>query len=132
MPEVAIDNPWDADTPVTVRHLLEHTAGFDDMHFNEAYVLDDAPDLPLEQVLHAQSGVAAGALEARARGCRYSNPGYGVAGLVVEKVSGQSFDEFVEERIFRPLEMTTSSFRRSPPDDDRRWRGAMPGAPARR
>ena len=34
-PEIAIDNPWDDTDPVRVIHLLQHTAGFDDMHFNE-------------------------------------------------------------------------------------------------
>ena len=34
-PDVRIDNAWMIDEPVRVIHLLEHTAGFDDMHFNE-------------------------------------------------------------------------------------------------
>jgi CubicO group peptidase (beta-lactamase class C family) len=115
-PEVAVVNPWEASTPVTVRHLLEHTAGFDDMHFNETYVLDGAPDLPLDVVL--QRNPASRRVRWRP-GTRmsYSNPGYGVAGLVVEKVSGKPFEEYVEERIFRPLEMSTSSFRLAPDDD---------------
>lgn len=33
-PEVPIDNPWAATDPVRVVHLLEHTAGFDDLHLN--------------------------------------------------------------------------------------------------
>ena len=37
-PEIAIDNPWHDTDPVRVIHLLQHTAGFDDMHFNERYV----------------------------------------------------------------------------------------------
>ena len=122
VPEVAIDNPWGADTPVTVRHLLEHTAGFDDMHFNEAYVLGATPDLPLEQVLQLNPASRRVRWKPGTR-MSYSNPGYGVAGLVVEKVSGQSFDDYVEERIFRPLEMTTSSFRRAPTDDPALARG---------
>ena len=116
LPEVAIDNPWTAQTPVTVRHLLEHTAGFDDMHFNETYVLGDTPDLPLEQVLQLNPASRRVRWKPGTR-MSYSNPGYGVAGLVVEKVSGKPFDEYVEERIFRPLEMTTSSFRLAPNDD---------------
>ncbi len=38
-PEVAITNPWQNDHPVTLLHLLEHTAGFDDIHFQD-YVVD--------------------------------------------------------------------------------------------
>ena len=46
-----IVNPWEVNDPVRVIHLLQHTAGFDDMHFNETYVVDGAPDRPLEEVL---------------------------------------------------------------------------------
>ncbi len=116
LPEVTIDNPWAMSTPVTVRHLLEHTAGFDDMHFNETYVVDDAPDLSLEDVLRRNPASRRVRWRPGTR-MSYSNPGYGVAGLLVEKVSGTPFDEYVEERIFRPLEMTTSSFRHPAADD---------------
>ena len=50
-PDVAIENAFA--TPVTVIELLQHTAGFDDMHFNEMYNLHDPPDQPLE-VVHSQ------------------------------------------------------------------------------
>src|SRR5829696_2449835 len=46
--EIRIDNAWEPAHPVRVIHLLQHTAGFDDMHFNEMYNVNDRPDLPLE------------------------------------------------------------------------------------
>ena len=42
-PELEIANPWEATRPITVANLLEHTAGFDDMHFNEMYVRSKQP-----------------------------------------------------------------------------------------
>lgn len=33
-PEIAIHNPWEDKLPVSILHLLEHTAGFDDIHYN--------------------------------------------------------------------------------------------------
>lgn len=39
----------------------------------------------------------------------YSNIHYLAAGLIIEKVSGKSFDEFIKERIFTPLKMTTTN-----------------------
>ncbi|TMN60019.1 serine hydrolase, partial [Pseudoalteromonas piscicida] len=36
-PEINIDNPWHETSPIRVVHLLEHTAGFDDMHFKNFY-----------------------------------------------------------------------------------------------
>jgi Beta-lactamase len=40
----------------------------------------------------------------------YSNPGYGVAGYVIEKVSGEPFDRYIRENILAPLGITTGDF----------------------
>ena len=93
-----------------LRHVLEHTAGFDDMHFNETYVLDSTPDLPLEEVLHRHPASRRVRWKPGTR-MAYSNPGYGVAGLVIDKVTGTPYRRGHHERIFTPLDMGTSSFR---------------------
>lgn len=108
VPDVRIDNPWNAVEPVRVRHLLEHTAGFDDMHFNEVYVLDDAPDLPLDEVLLRNPASRRVRWRPGTR-MSYSNPGYAVAGHVIEAVSGKPFEEFIRERILTPLGMRDSA-----------------------
>jgi CubicO group peptidase (beta-lactamase class C family) len=108
-PLVAIDNPWEASDPVTVRHLLQHTAGFDDMHFNEMYNVTDPPDVPLADVLKKNPASRRVRWRPGTR-MAYSNPGYGVAGYVLEQVTQQSYEEVIAERIFRPLGMSTSSF----------------------
>ncbi len=133
VPEVAIENPWAEAAPVTVRQLLEHTAGFDDMHFNEMYVLDDGPDLPLTDVLMRNPASRRVRWRPGTR-MSYANPGYAVAGLVVEKVSGTPYDEFIEQRIFTPLEMPTSSFRLAPEADSALAQGyaAAAGPPVTR
>jgi CubicO group peptidase (beta-lactamase class C family) len=109
VPEVRIDNPWEATEPVRVRHLLEHTAGFDDMHFNEIYVLDGAPDRPLDEVLLRNPASRRVRWRPGTR-MAYSNPGYAVAGRVLEAASGKPFDTFIREHIFTPLAMTASTF----------------------
>jgi CubicO group peptidase (beta-lactamase class C family) len=109
-PEIEIDNPWEAEHPVRVIHLLQHTAGFDDMHFNERYVPDGEPERPLEQVLQ---------INPRSRRVRwppgtrmaYSNPGYAVAGRLIEKITEQSYEDYIAREILEPLAMLTSSFR---------------------
>lgn len=116
MPDIAIDNPWEATDPVRVRHLLEHTAGFDDMHLNEIYVVDDTPDRPLEDVLRLNPASRRVRWRPGTR-MAYSNPGYAVAARVVEVVSGKPYDQFISERILTPLEMTTSGFAVAPADD---------------
>jgi CubicO group peptidase (beta-lactamase class C family) len=121
-PSVHIENPWESDSPVRVIHLLQHTAGFDDMHFNEMYNLSDEPDLPLDQVLR---------INPRSRRVRwrpgtrvaYSNPGYAVAGYVLEFQSGQPFEDVIAEKIFEPTGMASSSFRLTPDDEKLLARG---------
>ncbi len=113
--EVAFNNPWEAGDPVRVIHLLQHTAGFDDMHFNEIYNVEDEPDVPLIDALRRNP---------RSRDVRwrpgtrvsYSNPGYAIAGYLVEKITGKPYEDFIAERTFAPLGMTTSSFRLRPED----------------
>ena len=63
-------------------HLLEHTSGFDDMHFNEAYNIKDPPDIPLNDVLAINPHSRIVRWEPGTRAA-YSNPGYGVAGYVI-------------------------------------------------
>ena len=97
-------------------HLLQHTAGFDDMHFNELYNMTDPPDLPLLR------GAGAQPASRRVRwrpGTRmsYSNPGYAVAAAVLEQVTGKPYEDVIRDRIFAPLGMRTSSFVLSDQDD---------------
>lgn len=114
--EVPINNPWEAGDPVRVIHLLQHTAGFDDMHFNETYNVQAPPDLPLLDVLRRNTRTR----DVRWRpGTRvsYSNPGFAVAGYLVEKITGQPYEDFVAKRTFRPIGMITSSFRLTKADE---------------
>ena len=109
-PEVDIDNAWQIDEPVRLIHVLEHTAGFDDMHFNEIYNVSHPADLPLEEVLRLNPASRVVRWKPGTR-MSYSNPGYGVAGYVIEKVTGQKYEDRIAERIFKPTGMTSSSFR---------------------
>jgi CubicO group peptidase (beta-lactamase class C family) len=107
-PKIAIQNPFRA-SPVTVLHLLQHTAGFDDMHFDEMYNVLDAPDIPLADVL-ARNPASRRVRWRPGTRMSYSNPGYGVAGYVLEQVTGRPYETVIRDRIFNPLGMQTSSF----------------------
>jgi CubicO group peptidase (beta-lactamase class C family) len=113
-PKIAIQNGFRG-SPVTVLHLLQHTAGFDDMHFDEMYNVQDAPDIPLADVL-ARNPASRRVRWRPGTRMSYSNPGYGVAGYVLEQVTGRPYEAVIRDRIFNPLGMHTSSFTLT--DDD--------------
>ncbi|MEO7158781.1 MAG: serine hydrolase domain-containing protein, partial [Vicinamibacterales bacterium] len=115
-PEIEIDNAWDPGDPVRVIHLLQHTAGFDDMHFNEMYKVAGAADLPLEQVLQINPSSRVVRWRPGTR-MSYSNPGYAVAAYVLEKVTGEKYEDRIAEKIFKPAGMPTSSFRLTKADE---------------
>ena len=109
-PDIDIDNAWQIEEPVRLIHVLEHTAGFDDMHFNEMYNVSHPAELPLGEMLRLNPASRVVRWKPGTR-MSYSNPGYGVAGYVIEKVTGQKYEDRIAEEIFKPTGMTSSSFR---------------------
>jgi CubicO group peptidase (beta-lactamase class C family) len=114
-PEVAIDNAWELTDPVRVIHLLEHTSGFDDMHFNEVYNRDHPPDMPLADALRVNPRSRVVRWRPGTR-MSYSNPGYAVAGYILEKVTGEKFEDRIAGHIFKRAGMESSSFYLTPAD----------------
>ena len=88
--------------PITIRHLLTHTSGLID--YEEVMPEDQATQLRDSDVLRLQEGQDR-LYFAPGSHYRYSNGGYSLLALIVEKISGQSFQQFLHERIFRPLGM---------------------------
>ena len=96
-----------------LHQLLTHTAGFEERTFdrirleaNEVMRLEEFLEKNMPSQVFAPGKIGA-----------YSNYGMALAGLVVEKVSGMSFEEFVQENIFTPLEMNQASFEISAIDE---------------
>ena len=90
---------------VTVRQLLHHTSGLPDY---EEFV----PDTQTAQVHDADVprliAQASGPKFAAGTKYDYSNTGYALLALIVERASGRRFADFLRERIFVPLGMTTT------------------------
>jgi CubicO group peptidase (beta-lactamase class C family) len=97
--------------PVTLRNILTHTAGFEESaRGNFSYDPKGPP--PLGDVLKAQRPqrvFAPGTTPA------YSNHATAIAGHIVARVSGMSFDDYLDRNIFGRLGMTKSSFRQPLP-----------------
>ncbi len=121
-PEIIIDNPWHATDPVRVIHVLQHTAGFDDMHFNDRYAADGAPTLSLTDALNLNPSARRVRWQPGTR-ASYSNVGYGVAGFILEKLAGEPYEDYIKREIFDPLEMSTSNFRLTSDDEPLLARG---------
>jgi CubicO group peptidase (beta-lactamase class C family) len=101
---------------ITIRHLLNHTSGLADY---EDLMPPVDPSLPVEKVQISDPGVLDLLIQQKVGkfgpGTRwaYSNSGYVLLGLIVERVSGRPFAEFLRDRIFAPLRMTnTMAFER--------------------
>jgi CubicO group peptidase (beta-lactamase class C family) len=108
--DVEIDNAWMVDNPVRLIHILQHTAGFDDMHFNEIFNRSHPADMPLVEVLRLNPASRVVRWQPGTR-MSYSNAGYAVAGHIIEKVTGEKYEDRIAEHIFKPAGMTESSFR---------------------
>lgn len=96
---------------ISIRHLLTHTGGLPDYYdVLEEEVGDSMPDTETAMEFLAGWGEP---LFAAGDRFEYSNPGYEMLALVVERVSGQTFGQFLEENIFEPLGMQSTVVRDS-------------------
>jgi len=91
--------------PITIRHLLTHTSGLID--YEDVIPETFKPQLHDADVLRL--------LESQDRtyfkpgsDYRYSNSGYALLALIVERASGRTFATFLRERIFQPLGMSNT------------------------
>jgi CubicO group peptidase (beta-lactamase class C family) len=87
---------------VTLRQLLDHTGGLID--YEDLIPPDRTAQLNDQDVLRMLSATPRSYF-APGSAYRYSNTGYVLLGLVVEKASGKTLQDFLKERIFQPLHM---------------------------
>jgi CubicO group peptidase (beta-lactamase class C family) len=97
--------------PITVRNVMTHTPGFDET-VEELFVADAKEFKPLGNYLKAHLPARIyppGTIPA------YSNYGATLAGYIVQRVSGEPFEQYADEHIFKPLGMQHSTFRQPLP-----------------
>lgn len=131
-------NPFYPNQPITVRHLATHTSGINDtnQYMEKSWVITENQDLtnvnigydeqrlnpwkkniPMEEYLIGYL-IENGAHYQKdnyinfkpGERYNYSNIGATLAALIIEKVTGKSFDSFTEEHILKPLRMNTTGW----------------------
>ncbi len=108
--KIGLDDPltkYFADAPsewkhVTVRELLSHTAGFGDYPKNFDFRKDWTEDQELKLIESIPLAYPPGTKWA------YSNFGYVTLGILIHRVTGEFYGDFLQQRIFRPLGMTST------------------------
>jgi CubicO group peptidase (beta-lactamase class C family) len=93
--------------PVTLRHILTHTPGFEDGGMGYLIVDDPGRAIPLLDAMERYQPKRVNPPGAQSA---YSNYGTALAGLMVANVSGMPFNDYIQRNIFEPLGMNDSSF----------------------
>ncbi|MFB6549651.1 serine hydrolase [Streptomyces sp. NPDC056405] len=96
LPELRLADPYAA-KQLTVRHLLTHTSGIDGDIFTDTGRGDDCVERYVDEL------GAAARIHPPGATFSYCNSGFVLAGRVIEKLTGTSWDGAIEERLFSPL-----------------------------
>jgi len=105
IPSFSIRNFYEGEAPITVNHLLTHTSGLMIDYYvhstgEKKYSNADYLSQLQKEYLCFKPGSA----------CKYSNIGYRLLGMIIEQVTGEQFESYLEKEVFKPLGMDNSSF----------------------
>jgi len=104
----------DPQHPVTFRHLLTHTSGLP-ADFGPFPVWGDTVPPSLDDYLRQSLKVSRAPLVK----VEYSNTAFTLVGYLVQKLSGVSYKQYIQDNIFTPLEMTSTAFEPRPDMEER-------------
>jgi CubicO group peptidase (beta-lactamase class C family) len=108
LPSIRIDNPWAARTPVTLRHLLDHTAGLDDVRLWQVFTRDVDPRAPLAGAFDRGGDLLRIRSEPGTQ-FSYSNMGYTLAAMAIESITGERYESWLDRELLAPLGMKDST-----------------------
>lgn len=111
VPEIWFENRWEATDPVRVVDLLEHTTGWDDLHMRE--YAKNAKGMTLREGLDYDHHSRTSRWRPGTR-MSYCNSGPPVAAYIVEKITGQRFEDYVTQNFFLPIGMKTATYFEQP------------------
>ncbi|SFW85659.1 serine hydrolase domain-containing protein [Chitinophaga sancti] len=113
--KLKLDDPFQQYFPefpfpdITIKHLLSHTSGLPDLELFEPLIRQYPDTIVSSHILIGQL-IASHCIPAFKPGdeFRYCNNGFVLLSLLVEKISQQSFEEYLQDHIFRPAHMYAS------------------------
>ncbi|MFN2411460.1 MAG: serine hydrolase domain-containing protein [Pyrinomonadaceae bacterium] len=104
----------DPNNPIKFRHLLTHTSGLDG-DFGAVPVWSNKAPATLIEYLRTSLKVTKPPMTE----VHYSNPAFTLIGYLVEKFSGIQYNQYIQENIFKPLEMSSTAFDPTPDMEER-------------
>lgn len=107
LPSVRFANPW-KDQPVRVRHLIDHSAGLDDMRLWQMFSTQPTPDTTLVEAFVRDPSVLAIRTRPGSQ-YSYSNMSLALAGMVIEAVTGERYESWLDRALLLPLDMRDST-----------------------
>jgi CubicO group peptidase (beta-lactamase class C family) len=105
---IKVENKWPTH-PVRIRHLLDHTSGLENLRVWQMFSEKANPSTPLEFAFKKDPSV----LRIRTiPGSRfsYSNMGYTLLGMVIETVTKEPYETYLDKNLLQPLGMSHSTF----------------------
>lgn len=109
LPSLKLDNPWRDTHPVKVRHLLDHTAGVQSLRLWHILNTRATPDAALDSLFESDPEL----LHVTAPPgdyFHYSNMAYNLLAMLIEKTTGQRYEDALKKGLLEPLEMNHSTF----------------------
>jgi CubicO group peptidase (beta-lactamase class C family) len=101
------------DAPITMKHLMAHSAGFEEKPLVGLFRMNEEELLPLSEYLKQ---AIPDRVRAPGKSISYSNYSTALAGLIVANVSGRRYEDYIDEHILEPLGMDYATFQEPLPE----------------
>lgn len=110
--KVALEDPISRHLPnlpaawrgVTIRHILTHTSGLPNWRDHASTLRDMESDYTKDEVLNLVTGLPL--VSGSGERWEYVETGFFLLGMMIEKISGKTYEQFLRERVFEPLGMS--------------------------
>lgn len=117
--DLPMDNPWESSNPVTIRHLLDHTAGMSDIRLWHFFSTGATAQTPLKEFYGRNPGVLdihikPGTLFS------YSNMGYTLLGMLIEAIVKKPYEDYLDRNLLWPIGLKNSTFHFKSQNDDKK------------